>query len=516
MEPHWWDDRVFYELFVRSFADSDRDGVGDFRGAIAKLDYLNDGDPSTTDDLGVTAIWLMPVAEAASYHGYDVVDYTAIERDYGTLQDFLAFVAAAHERGIRVIVDLVLNHTSRDHPWFQDAQTPGSAHDDWYVWSSTDPGWPAPAGPNPWHPAGDRFYYGAFWEGMPDLNLRNPAVTAELERVAGVWLRDYGVDGFRLDAAKHLIEDGAAAQVNTPETHAWLAGFRSAAHATRPDSLVLGEVWEPRATTSGYVTDGSLDMDFDFGIGPTIASAVQLGDSNSLDVNDGEIADRYPLGSVATFLSNHDQPRIMTTLRGDVEAAKLAAGALLTAPGVPFVYYGEELGLQGTKPDEQIRTPLPWTADSAGHGFTTGSPWEPFAAGAESANVATEAADPTSLLSAYRRLIRLRAEHPVLADGSLLRVTSSAAGVSAVLRHDDGGALLVLQNLNAAPARDVGLTLDAGPLCGSPTGALVFSSLDTAAPRPAPPTISAAGGFDGYVPLTDLPARSTVVLDLSP
>jgi glycosidase len=458
----------------------------------------------------------MPVAEAASYHGYDVLDYTAIERDYGTAEDLLAFVTAAHERGIAVIVDLVINHTSRGHPWFVDALA-GGEHEDWYLWADVDPGWPGAAGPNPWHRADNgRYYYSAFWEGMPDLNLRNPAVTDEIEAIAAAWLHGYGVDGFRLDAAKHLIEDGPDAQVNTPETHAWLAGFREAAHAVRPDALVLGEVWEPRGTTTGYVTDGSLDLVFDFGIGTTIASSVQLGDSNSLVVTEAEIADRYPLGSVATFLTNHDQPRIMTTLRGDVAAAKLAAGALLTGPGVPFVYYGEELGMVGTKPDEQIRTPLPWTAEAPGQGFTAGEPWEPFASGAETANVATEAADPASLLSTYRSLIRLRSVHPVLAGGALTRVTASAAGVTAVVRHDDAEALLVLHNLNREPSRDVSLTLDVGPLCGSPSAALLYSSDDAAGPAPAAPMITSAGGLGGYVPLPELPAGSTVVIDLSP
>jgi len=516
VEREWWTDRVFYEVFVRSFSDSDNDGIGDLRGLTAKLDYLNDGNPATTDDLGVTGIWLMPVAEATSYHGYDVTDYTAIERDYGTAEDFLFFVTAAHERGIAVIVDLVINHTSRDHPWFVDAIA-GGEHEDWYVWSNVDPGWPGAAGPNPWHPAANgRYYYGAFWEGMPDLNLRNPAVTDEIEAIAAVWLHDYGVDGFRLDAAKHLIENGPDAQVNTPETHAWLAGFREAAHALQLDALVLGEVWEPRGTTTGYATDGSLDLVFDFGIGTTIASSVQLGDSNSLVVTEAEIADRYPLGSVATFLTNHDQPRIMTTLRGDLAAAQLAAGALLTGPGLPFVYYGEELGMVGTKPDEQIRTPLPWTAEAPGQGFTAGKPWEPFASGAETANVATESADPASLLSTYRALIRLRSANPVLAGGALTRVTASAAGVTAVLRHDDAEALLVLHNLNREPARDVSLTLDVGPLCSSATAALLYASDDAPGPAPAAPMITSAGGLSGYVPLPVLPARSTLVFDLSP
>ncbi len=199
---------MFYEVFVRSFADSDGDGIGDLRGLTDRLDYLNDGDPSTNDDLGVTGLWLMPIAGSPSYHGYDVTDYEAVEPDYGTAEDFRAFMAAAHERGIAVIVDLVLNHTSIDHPWFQDARTPGSEHDDWYVWSTTGVPFAGPGGRRIWHKDGDRWYYGFFWEGMPDLNVANPEVEAALDDVARFWLEDMGVDGFRLDAARHLIEDG--------------------------------------------------------------------------------------------------------------------------------------------------------------------------------------------------------------------------------------------------------------------------------------------------------------------
>src|SRR5688500_5411495 len=161
----WWADRVFYEVFVRSFADSDGDGIGDLRGLTQRLDYLNDGDPATDDDLGVTGLWLMPVAESLSYHGYDVVDYRAVESDYGTADDFKALVAAADERGIAIVVDFVINHSSRDHPWFQDARVAGSEHEDWYVWADQRPGFSGPAGRPVWHADGDRFYYGYFWEG---------------------------------------------------------------------------------------------------------------------------------------------------------------------------------------------------------------------------------------------------------------------------------------------------------------------------------------------------------------
>ena len=232
VERQPWSDRIFYEVFVRSFQDSDGDGIGDLRGLTSRLDQLNDGDPATTEDLGVTGLWLMPIAESPSYHGYDVVDYRAIETDYGTADDFRALIAAAHERGIVVIVDLVLNHSSRDHPWFRDALTPGSVHDDWYVWSDSRPHVARSDGSRVWHEAGGRFYYGYFWEGMPDLNLENADVTAELDDLGRFWLEEMGVDGFRLDAARHLIEDGKQLE-NTPETFEWLKAFRERRRRSR-------------------------------------------------------------------------------------------------------------------------------------------------------------------------------------------------------------------------------------------------------------------------------------------
>ena len=175
----WWNDRVFYEVFVRSFKDSDEDGIGDFRGLTASLDYLNDGDPSSTDDLGITGIWLMPIFPSPSYHGYDVVDYRSINPDYGTMEDFDAFLDAAHQRGIAVIIDLVINHTGVDHPWFQASRAGDPEYADWYLWSDTDPATTGPWGQQVWHQADGRHYFGLFWRGMPDLNLDLPAVTAK-------------------------------------------------------------------------------------------------------------------------------------------------------------------------------------------------------------------------------------------------------------------------------------------------------------------------------------------------
>ena len=196
----WWNDRVFYEVFVRSFQDSDGDGIGDLNGLIERLDYL--------EELGVSGLWLMPITTSPSYHGYDVVDYYQVDPDYGTNEDFLRLVEEAHARNMPVIVDLVLNHTSNEHSWFTASNDPAAPERDWYVWSDEDPGYRGPANQKVWHAGDDGYYYGVFWHGMPDLNLENPEPTAEMHEVARYWLEEMGADGFRLDAIKHLIEDG--------------------------------------------------------------------------------------------------------------------------------------------------------------------------------------------------------------------------------------------------------------------------------------------------------------------
>jgi glycosidase len=512
----WWQTAVFYEVFVRSFADSNGDGIGDLEGLRAHLDDLNDGDPATTDDLGVTALWLMPIAPSPSYHGYDVIDYTAIEPDYGDATAFRRLVDEAHARGMKVVLDYEANHSSNQNPWFVDALA-GGPHHDWYVWSATDPGWPNPIGAgNPWHASKAGFYYGIFSDAMPDLNLRNPAVTAALEQAAAYWT-DLGVDGFRIDAARHLIEDGPTEQLSTPETRAWLAAFRNDVHAQRADDLVLGEVDDAELTSASYVTDGSLDMTFDFEIGPAIANAVVHGDAASLLYSEGSIQKAYAGGGAGTFLSNHDQPRIMTQLRGEASAAASSAGTLLTAPGTPFVYYGEELGMVGDKPDEQIRTPYPWTAAVAGHGFTDGTPWEPFAAGADTANFTTEGADPASLLWTYRDLIRLRAAHPALATAPVLPLEASNPRVAATLRVEKSGErLIVIQNLGTDVATNVSLSLGNGPFCTPLTSASAIYPASLAASAIPAPDIDGSGGFRDYRPLATIPGRSTTVIALSP
>ena len=502
-QPGWWASRVFYEVFVRSFADGNGDGVGDLKGLLGRLDQLNDGNPATSGDLGVTGLWLMPTFPSPSYHGYDVTDYRSVNPDYGSLADMRALVAAAHQRGMAVILDLPLNHTSNQNPWFVDSRTPGSVHADWYVWASSPQG-------NGWYEDGKRFYYAAFGPDLPDLNVANPAVTSELTADAKFWLTDVGVDGFRLDAAKYMIEDGPTTQ-NTPETHQWLATFRQAIQQASPGALTIGEVWDNSKISSSYVPT-SLDMTFDFTIASGYVDAAGSGDGSSVGRLLAKITTLYPAGDFGAFLTNHDMDRVATTLKGDPAKLRLAAQMLLTGPGVPFVYYGEEIGMSGQKPDPQIRTPMRWDASQPAAGFSTHAPWEVLSADPPAINVATEAADPASLWSTYRDLIALRAAHPALAEGAYTAVDTDAPNVVAAIRSAPGETALVLTNVGDTAASPK-LTLAAGPLCGAPSATIVLGGAGVAATAPA---VTAGGGLAGYKPLASIPPRSVVVIDLVP
>lgn len=460
----WARGAVFYEVFVRSFADSDGDGIGDFQGLTAKLDYLNDGDPVTTSDLGVDALWLMPVFASPSYHGYDVTNYEGIEPDYGTLADFERFLAAAHRRGIRVILDFVMNHSSDQHPWFvESAAAPASPKRDWYLWRGDDPGWTQPwGGANPtWHEKNGAFYYGIFWGGMPDLNFAEPAVRAEMKRIAKLWL-DRGVDGFRLDATRHLFAGGPGPlQNDQPETHAFLRELGAYVRSVRPDAVLVGENWTETAAIAAYygstaaVAGGDeLPMNFNFPLAAALVLAAATGDAAPVAKVLSEMAEAYPPGVIdAPFLTNHDMFRTATQVGSDVGKLRVAAAALLTLPGAPFLYYGEEVGLEnGPGSDDRYkRTPMPWDAAS---GFTSGTPWFEAAPHRERANVAAETGDGGSLLAHYRRWIRLRQRLPVLAQGGLHLLSSPRTSSPLLLFERGSGAhrLLVAHNFSAAPA----------------------------------------------------------------
>lgn len=455
----WWRDAVFYEIFVRSWADSTEgplagDGIGDFRGIIERLDYLNDGDPTTDSDLGVTGIWLMPIHPSPSYHGYDVTDYRDVNPEYGTMDDFRELVRACHERGIRVIIDLVLNHSSSEHPWFLDSIDPDSDKRDWYLWS--DESWIGPWSDQHvvWHDdhmarAGQR-YFGLFWHEMPDLNVQNPELTRELQDIGRFWLEDVGIDGFRLDAIKHLVEDGRTVE-NTPGTIAWLEGYESYLNQVDPDSFTVGEVWSSTEEIARYV-GGAVDSAFEFPLAYAIVDAVRDGDATALRETLAGVQRAYASPDYATFLRNHDMTRTMTELGGDPQKAVAAASIQLLLPGVPFIYYGEEIGMIGDKPDPDLRTPMQWTTDVRTAGFTTGTPWKAVPVAPGFYNVDSQQRMPGSILRSYKRLLSLRSSLPALREGSLELVDTNHDGVFAFVRATEEQRVLVIVNLTARPA----------------------------------------------------------------
>jgi glycosidase len=507
----WWNDTVFYEVFVRSFYDSDGDGVGDLSGLIEKLDYLNDGDPTTSDDLGVTGIWLMPVAQSPSYHGYDVVDYYQVDEEYGTREDFLRLVEEAHRRGIRVIVDLVLNHTSAQHPWFQEALDPASERRDWYVWAEAPPEGPLA---RYWHesPEGDgSYYYAFFWDQMPDLNYENPAVTQEMEAVARFWLEEMGVDGFRLDAIKYLVEeisdDGQRVMIeHAPRTHAWLQGFHELYSGVNPEALAVGEVWADTETASTYLGD-EVDLVFEFTLANAMLDAAVGGSARDLVNVQERVIAAYPPNQFATFLANHDQNRTRSRLLNDAQA-KVAATLQFAFGGVPFIYYGEEIGMQGEKPDENIRRPMQWTADG---GFSTAEPWNAYYEDVAERNVEAQEGDAGSLLNHYRALVRLRSDHEALRVGDWWPVDSGHRSLVAFLRSTPGEAILLLANLSSQSIEEYGLELESGPLADVSGIAWLLGEGELAAPA-----ITAAGGFAGYQPLPVVPPNSAFLIQLLP
>ncbi len=496
----WWNDTTFYEVFVRSFMDSNGDGIGDFNGLTSKLDYFT--------GLGIKGIWLMPINPSPSYHGYDVSDYYSVNPAYGTMEDFKNFLKAAHQRGIRVIMDLVLNHTSSQNQWFIKSKDPTSPYRNWYVWSDTDPSKADPTQFNYWHSSpGGGFYYGVFSADMPDLNYKNPEVTTEMEKVTKFWL-DAGIDGFRLDAAKYLIEDNKSI-TSTQATHDWFKAYRPFYKGINPQAVTVGEIWSSSYEVLSYLKGDQLDLAFEFDLAQVWVNASLSGDGKQLrDTTKFELG-IFPKEQIATFLTNHDQTRVMSTLRDDVNKAKAAATVLLTSPGVPFIYYGEEIGMLGAKPDERIRTPMQWAGDSKG-GFTTGTPWETLADKAAQINVASEDKDPQSLLNHYRALIQLRNQHPALRVGDLVKVDLTNNSVYASLRTTDSEAILTLINLSDDPIADVKLNISASILKGvykvqALLGQGSFASL----------TATDTGNVVDYKPLTELQANANLVLLLS-
>jgi glycosidase len=438
---------VWYEIFVRSWVDTDGDGIGDLNGVTAKLDYLQ--------SLGVSGIWLMPINPSPSNHGYDVTDYYGINPQYGSMQDFEKLLAEAHKRGIKVIMDLVMNHSSDQHPWFRAALDPASKYRRWYQWSSpgTDLDAISATGTPAWHARGKQHYLGVFTGAMPDLDFDNPAVRQEMVRIGRYWL-EKGVDGFRVDAVQHVYLDFKADTDNPQvlgKNIAWLTQFRAGMNAVNTHAYIVGEVTQPSAEKlAPYFKP--LSAVFDFPLAEKLIDSARQERNDGLDQLLGHIDSTYHAttgrsGVDVPFLSNHDQNRVMSQLDGNAQHMRMAAAMLLTLPGDPFIYYGEELGMRGEKPDPDIRTSMRWHRATNAPGETT---WR---AGHDDPAISVEAqrGDPNSLLSFYTRLIHWRSQVSALRDGRLTPYTVDNKQVVAYRLDDASCHVLVAHNLSGTP-----------------------------------------------------------------
>lgn len=443
---------VYYEIFVRSFADSDGDGIGDLKGLIQKLDYLNDGNPETTTDLGITGIWLMPVNKTVSYHGYDTTDYYSINPEYGTMEDFEELIEEAHKRGISVMMDLVLNHTSSSHPWFISSQDPGSPYRDWYLWAegnTTEYNLNATIwGHKAWHRLNNSYYLGLFDSGMPDLNYNNPEVRQEAKNIAAFWL-DKGVDGFRLDAVPHLFDsiEVRSGESGLEKTLEWWTEFTEFCHEKKPDCFIVGEVLnESTSIRASYLP--ALDSTFHIGLGTKIATVINAGASKNnylttfIASNYARYAEANPDYIDAPMLSNHDQNRIITSLGADIGKMKVAASIYLTLEGVPFIYYGEEIGMIGGKPDEDIRLPFVWGNDDPMQ-----TKWRESKYNSVVTPVTEQENDADSLLTHYKRIIRVRTKNPALYAGKFNPIESENPSIVAYRMESDTQSAIILHNL---------------------------------------------------------------------
>lgn len=444
----WAKKGVFAEIFVRAYQDSNGDGKGDIKGLISRLDYLK--------ELGITGIWLMPIFQnKLRDHGYDVTNYRDIDKTYGTLEDFDLLLSEAHKRGIGVIIDYVMNHSSASHPMFESArESKTSPWRDWYIWSDSKPeGWSTFSG-DPWRQDNTGWYYGVFVDAMPDFNLRNPAVVNWHMDNLKFWL-NRGVDGFRFDAVGVLFENDAIGWENQPENHALMKQVQQLLKEYGNRYMVCEGPSDPGA----FGADSSCGGAFAFGLQKQIVGSVKFG-KVAQDVD--YLLKKFPMKNMGTMLANHDGfagLRLIRQFNGNEGEYKMAAATLLTLPGVPFIYYGEEIGL-GMSPDQhyedqEIRGPMSWTADPKGAGFTTyRKPFRPLVDNFATHNVEMQDKDPTSLLNFYRTMIKMRNAEPALSIGSYAALEADKEkNVFAFQRQHENDTLTVLLNYSEKPKK---------------------------------------------------------------
>jgi maltose alpha-D-glucosyltransferase/alpha-amylase len=507
--PLWYKDTVFYELYIRAFADGNGDGHGDFQGLTSRLDYVQ--------ELGVDCIWLLPMYPSPLLDdGYDIAGHYDIHPDYGRLEDWKVFIAEAHRRGLRVIVDLVLNHTSDQHPWFQAARSsPDSPYRDYYVWSDTDQKYQEAriifidTEPSnwTWDEVAGAYFWHRFFSSQPDLNYDNPAVQQGMLDVLKFWM-DTGIDGFRADAVPYLFEREGTNCENLPETHAYLKGLRQYMDEHYPGRVLLAEANQWPEDLLPYFGQGDeFHMGFHFPLMPRLFMALKTGVRDAIV----EIMGRTPAIPEAChwciFLRNHDEltlemvteeerqfmweqyapeprmrlnlgirRRLAPLLDNDRRKIELLNAILFSMPGSPIIYYGDEIGMgDNIWLDDRngVRTPMQWT-DEANAGFST-APAEALYApviddkvfGYRQVNVAAQQADPDSLLNWTKRLVRLRKAHPVFGRGGFRFLLPENAHVLAYVRTVEGETVLVVGNLTDSEqtvALDLGACIGATPV----------------------------------------------------
>ena len=497
----WFKNAVFYELHLRSFADSNADGKGDLPGVVSKLDYLQ--------DLGIDCLWLSPMFPSPlKDDGYDISDYFNIHPDYGTVADFKILVREAHQRGIRVITDLVLNHTSDQHPWFQEARkSKNNSYRDYYVWSDTDQKYQeariifVDTETSNWtyDVATGQYYWHRFYACQPDLNYDNPMVANKMMEVMRFWL-DMGIDGFRADAVPYLFEREGTNCENLPETHVYLKRLRVMLETDYPGAILLGEAnqWphDLRPYFGGDPTDPTVPGDefhmaFHFPVMPRLFKALKLGDASDIISIMADTPAIPPNTQWCVFLRNHDEltlemvteadrqlmwqlyapnprmrlnlgirRRLAPLLDNDRRKIELANAILFSLPGAPIIYYGDEIGMGDNIQlfdRNGVRTPMQWAAQP-GAGFSQADPcvfWTPLLDddifGYQRLNVARQLNDPHSLLHTMRRLIAVRRANPVLGEGDCQFLPTDNQAVLAFLRQTPTTAILALYNLSEQP-----------------------------------------------------------------
>jgi len=516
-QADWYKDSIIYQLHVRTFYDSNGDGIGDFRGLQQRLDYLK--------DLGVNTIWLLPFYPSPLRDdGYDIADYCSVHTSYGVLEDFKSCLAAAHERGIRVIIELVLNHTSDQHPWFQEARSSrDNPKRDWYVWSDTDDRYrnariiflDTELSNWAWDPISKSYYWHRFFSHQPDLNFDNPGVREALWQVMKFWL-ETGVDGFRLDAVPYLVEREGTSCENLPETHEILRDLRRRLDEAYPGKMLLAEANQWPADVCAYFGQGDeFHMAFHFPLMPRMFMALKLEDRKPII----DILQRTPqipdVCQWCIFLRNHDEltlemvtdverdymydeyardkaarinlgirRRLAPLIDNDRRRIELLNGLLMSLPGTPIIYYGDEIGMGDNLylgDRNGVRTPMQWNGHWNG-GFSTADPEQLYSPlisnplyGYQAINVDSQLRSEHSLLSWMRKLIQVRRSSPVFSRGTIEFLQPTNHRALAYVREFGNERVLVVNNLaNSAQAVELDLRKYKGSIPIEMSGKTIF------------------------------------------